>query len=1221
MTDARVLVVAHTARIGDKWGDYLQSAGYGVCGPASSAGEALHQIQESRPDLVLIDLNGADELDGVDVARQITSRNALPVLYAAQLAGDDLFRRALASKPDGFVFDPSRPQELHAAIEIARQNFRARQEAGDRTASLMQLNEELGVAREQLREHVAELRVAEEELRAQNEELLAAEDKLHAERERYLDLFQFAPDAYLVTDLQGFILEANRAAGLLLGREEALLVNKPLVLLVAAGDREAFFAQVSQALAAREPVHWAAQLETGEHHAFRAALTVAARPVPGRGPGEGAILRWFIRDITAHTEASRERERLLHENRGQREFLERLVDSAPVAIGVVYGPDHRLQLCNAAFQALPFLAGRAVLAEPLAEVLGQASPAILELLGQAYRRGTVVGLREEVLNDGPGCAPTTCYWDIDGVPLPGPEGQVDRVLLLINQVTAQVAARQQIEELAARAEQRAEELGAVFGAMADPVVVYDAATRAKRANASAVSFYGFDLAGKTHAELAGKLAAQSPAGRPVPVEDLPVPRALRGEVVQGEHLIFCDAAGRERIIRASAAPVCRGARITGAVATFHDITEEVGAQQDRDRLVAILEATPDMVFMFSPGGKILYMNQAARGARGLAGDAPLDGLTFGDMLPAAAGAVVEEQGIPTALREGIWRGQAAISDADGREIPVSKVIVAHRGQDGQVDYLSSIARDVTERQRILAALAGERARLRAVIDNAPEGIVVADEEGKVVLANPAAERLYARPVLHGLDYDSLASLGLRRRDGSPLDPRDLLPARPVPAGENLGDAALRITWPNGQERDLMANSAPIRDVEGRVTGSVTIFRDVTEQVQAEENLRRFSDRLKILYDIDQAILAAQSPEEIFPPVLERLAHLIPCCYAGILLGTAAGDKLQLRLGDENGGYEVVDDVGLTVADLANHGVRQAGDLQLLPFPSPVERLLRDRGLRAYAGAPVLAGNNVLGFLFIGSDEVHGLHPESMEIVGEVARSLALAIQHDLLRAELVRHGDQLADSLREKELMLQEIHHRVKNNLQIISSLLDMEATGFQDANVVQALQDSRNRVKIMALIHERLYQSAEVGSVAAPGYVRTITSYLFGVHRPTSGPVDLELKVQDVFLDINTAIPLGLILNELVSNALKYAFAGDEKERHWIRIGFQVADDGMVLEVGDNGDGLPDEVNWQMPRTLGLRLVRVLTEQLRGRLELDRQDGTTFRIAFPQPRNRAPGR
>jgi len=244
----------------------------------------------------------------------------------------------------------------------------------------------------------------------------------------------------------------------------------------------------------------------------------------------------------------------------------------------------------------------------------------------------------------------------------------------------------------------------------------------------------------------------------------------------------------------------------------------------------------------------------------------------------------------------------------------------------------------------------------------------------------------------------------------------------------------------------------------------------------------------------------------------------------------------------------------------------------------------------------------------------------MQIVGEVARSLALAIHHDLLRAELVRHGEQLAASLREKELMLQEIHHRVKNNLQIISSLLDMQATGIQDPIVVQALQDSRNRVKTMALIHERLYQSSDVGNVGAPGYVRSITSYLFGVHRANSGPIDLEFKVEDVFLDINTAIPLGLILNELVSNALKYAFASNSK-RGLLRVVLSQQDSQLVLEVSDNGAGLPDEVSWQMPRTLGLRLVKVLTEQLRGRLELDRQDSTTFRIIFPLPSKKAQGR
>ena len=128
-------------------------------------------------------------------------------------------------------------------------------------------------------------------------------------------------------------------------------------------------------------------------------------------------------------------------------------------------------------------------------------------------------------------------------------------------------------------------------------------------------------------------------------------------------------------------------------------------------------------------------------------------------------------------------------------------------------------------------------------------------------------------------------------------------------------------------------------------------------------------------------------------------------------------------------------------------------------------------------------------------------------------------------------------------------------------------------------------------------------------------------MHRADSGPIDLEFKVEDVFLDINTAIPLGLILNELVSNALKYAFSGNAQKRGLLRVLLGQEDSRLVLEVSDNGAGLPDEVSWQMPRTLGLRLVNVLTEQLRGKLELDRQNGTTFRIAFPVPSKKAQGR
>ena len=223
----------------------------------------------------------------------------------------------------------------------------------------------------------------------------------------------------------------------------------------------------------------------------------------------------------------------------------------------------------------------------------------------------------------------------------------------------------------------------------------------------------------------------------------------------------------------------------------------------------------------------------------------------------------------------------------------------------------------------------------------------------------------------------------------------------------------------------------------------------------------------------------------------------------------------------------------------------------------------------------------------------------------------IAIKQDI--TERKRTEEQIRTSLREKEVMLQEIHHRVKNNLQIISSLLDMQSWTVEDPVTRQILQDSQNRVRSMASIHEKLYQSPDLTSIDVAGYVYSVVAYLRQVYNTRGEDITLDIQVDEVSLDLDMAIPCGLIINELVSNALKYAFPPEEKEGGEIRVVLRSAGDGQLsLVVSDDGVGLAPDVDLDAPKTLGLRLVDMLTQQLNGTLELDRNGGLAFEIRFP---------
>jgi two-component sensor histidine kinase len=218
-------------------------------------------------------------------------------------------------------------------------------------------------------------------------------------------------------------------------------------------------------------------------------------------------------------------------------------------------------------------------------------------------------------------------------------------------------------------------------------------------------------------------------------------------------------------------------------------------------------------------------------------------------------------------------------------------------------------------------------------------------------------------------------------------------------------------------------------------------------------------------------------------------------------------------------------------------------------------------------------------------------------------------------SERKRAEEHIKASLAEKEVLLKEIHHRVKNNLQVISSLLYLQSKHSRDEATLEMFLESQQRVRSMALVHERLYQTENLARVDCAEYVRDLASYLRHSYGMASGPVKLEVDVANVSLAIDTAVPFGLIVNELTSNALKHAFPHGQGGEVLIQL--TEGEDGQCsLVISDNGTGLPNGLDFRNTKSLGLQLVKTLTKQLGGTIELDRGNGTAFSITFPDPEN-----
>jgi predicted ATPase/two-component sensor histidine kinase len=268
-----------------------------------------------------------------------------------------------------------------------------------------------------------------------------------------------------------------------------------------------------------------------------------------------------------------------------------------------------------------------------------------------------------------------------------------------------------------------------------------------------------------------------------------------------------------------------------------------------------------------------------------------------------------------------------------------------------------------------------------------------------------------------------------------------------------------------------------------------------------------------------------------------------------------------------------------------------------PFSS--DPYLTRHGSRSVLCLPIVKQTEVIGALYLENNLApYVFTPTRTEVLKFLASQAAISLENA---------------SLEEKEALLNEVHHRVKNNLQLISSLLNLQAARTTDPAVAELFAESRNRVRSMALVHENLYRAGNFSKIPMAGHIKSLCTHLTRAYGAPDLSVEIVVGVDDVHLDMSRAISVGLIVNELVSNALKHAFAPAQKGRIHVDLA-SVGPGRYVLCVGDDGVGLPPSFDLERADSLGLQLVRSLAQQLNGTLGVNRHSGTAFTIAFDDP-------
>lgn len=446
--------------------------------------------------------------------------------------------------------------------------------------------------------------------------------------------------------------------------------------------------------------------------------------------------------------------------------------------------------------------------------------------------------------------------------------------------------------------------------------------------------------------------------------------------------------------------------------------------------------------------------------------------------------------------------------------------------------------------------------LRGALEGIPLAIVVAAENGRIAMMNAQAEKLFgfARGEILGQPIEMLVPL--RFRDAHPAHRAQFMAmplARPMGAGRDLYGMRK-----DGSEFPVEIGLNPIVTDRGKMVISAVV--DITERRRQEERFRQVVESapnaMVMVNRAGRIVMVNAQTEKVFgydrsELIDQRIEMLIP---------------LELR---------------------GSH-------------PSHREEFFAAPNAR-----PMGAGRDLFARRKDGREfpvEI-GLNPIQTE-EGPMVLSAIVDITERKQREEGLRAA------LLEKDLLLGEIHHRVKNNLQIIHSLMDLQAIGSTDERVQNVLRDGQNRIQSMSLIHQTLYQSHDFARVDLKQFFDSLLPELLGSYGKSSELIRLRVAADGVHLPINVAIPCGLIVNELVSNALKHAFPDGRAGNLSVELA-ELPEQQMRLVVSNDGLPIPDDLDFDALPTLGYRLVTLLTAQLGGKLEVSRRAPTSFSVSF----------
>ena len=580
-------------------------------------------------------------------------------------------------------------------------------------------------------------------------------------------------------------------------------------------------------------------------------------------------------------------------------------------------------------------------------------------------------------------------------------------------------------------------------------------------------------------------------------------------------------------------------------------------RQNEERLQAVFNAMPDMMFRLNTAGVIL--DYRAEHQSQLA-------------MPAAEiiGSKLSETPIPAEVVQKLLRfidqtvttTQMSVYEYD-LQLPIGRQTFETRIIKSGPDEIISFVRNVTERKRSEEALQRSEALLSATNQIARTGGWEFDLQTNELYWTDTIKEI------HGVSPDYVPDVDKAIEFYAPEHVPIIQKAVEGAMNGEAYDIELQIITKQQKRLWVRTIGRPVIE-NGEVVKLHGIFQDIHARKLADEALRQSEERLQVIFN--------NAP-------------------VGIVVTSLSGQLRQVNeVLCQTMGYSREELLTMSIADLT------------YPPDLPASRELLQSLIRGEVPDFEIEKQYVCkdGRLITGILRCAPIQDAAGEVVAMIGQLVDIT--------ERKQSEFQIIASLQEKEVLLKEIHHRVKNNLQVISSLLDLQSAYVEDVVMQAILQDSRGRVRSMALVHEQLYGSLDLARIDLQGYLQDLVGYLRRAYHQQAGGVQLHIEVEEsLLLDVESAVPLGLIVNELVSNALKHAFpdgrSGEVRIQVWLP-----EKDQVCLIVQDDGIGFPQEIDIHRSPSLGLTIITTLVEQLRGQIDLRQQGGTCFEFYFPLP-------